>query len=42
MSPRYRENIMRIEIRPGEGGMDAKLFMQELAQTYTKYLTQKG
>ncbi len=33
---------MLIEIRPGEGGADAKLFMQDLARTYTKYLDRKG
>ena len=33
---------MRIEIRPGEGGQDAKLFMQDLAKTYSKYLDRKG
>ncbi len=33
---------MIIEIRPGEGGDDAKLFMQDLARTYEKYLSQKG
>ena len=31
-----------IEIRPGEGGQDAKLFMNELAEVYTKYLSAKG
>lgn len=33
---------MIIEIRPGEGGDDAKLFMHDLAQAYTKYLSAKG
>jgi protein subunit release factor A len=33
---------MIIEIRPGEGGSDAKLFMADLGETYAKYLTQKG
>lgn len=33
---------MQIEIRPGEGGDDAKLFMQDLADTYTRYLDRKG
>lgn len=33
---------MIIELRPGEGGDDAKLFMHELATTYTKYLSAKG
>lgn len=32
---------MIIELRPAEGGTDAKLFMQDLAQTYTKYLDAK-
>jgi protein subunit release factor A len=31
-----------IEIRPGEGGQDAKLFMKELAETYCKYLDRKS
>lgn len=31
-----------IEIRPGEGGDDAKLFTQELASTYTKWLDRNG
>lgn len=29
---------MQIELRATEGGDDAKLFMQDLADTYTKYL----
>lgn len=33
---------MTIELRAAEGGDDAKLFMNELAQTYTKYLSAKG
>jgi protein subunit release factor A len=33
---------MIIEIRPAEGGDDAKLFMKDLAETYTKYLSAKG
>lgn len=33
---------MRIELRPGEGGDDAKLFMSDLANTYSKYLSAKG
>lgn len=33
---------MKIEIRPGQGGEDAKLFMNDLADVYEKYLTQKG
>lgn len=33
---------MKIEIRGAEGGLDAKLFMSDLAQTYSKYLTAKG
>lgn len=33
---------MKIEIRPGEGGTDAKLFMVDLANVYTKYLSAKG
>lgn len=33
---------MIIEIRPGEGGEDAKLFMAELGRTYERYLAQKG
>lgn len=33
---------MIIEIRPGEGGDDAKLFMQDLAGAYAKYLEAKG
>lgn len=33
---------MRIELRAAEGGDDAKLFTQELAQTYTRYLQAKG
>lgn len=33
---------MIIEIRPGEGGSDAKLFMQDLAQVYSNYLDRKG
>lgn len=32
---------MIIEIRPGEGGLDAKLFAQELAETYIKHLDAK-
>ncbi len=37
-----KETTMRIELRAAEGGMDAKLFMQDLANTYQKYLTAKG
>ena len=37
-----KENTMLIEIRPGEGGDDAKLFMRDLARVYEKYLEQKG
>lgn len=33
---------MIIEIRPGEGGDDAKLFMRDLAETYSRYLHAKG
>jgi protein subunit release factor A len=33
---------MKIEIRPGQGGEDSKLFMNDLANVYEKYLTQKG
>lgn len=33
---------MIIEIRPGEGGDDAKLFMTDLADTYTRYLNSRG
>jgi protein subunit release factor A len=33
---------MIIEIRPGEGGDDAKLFMRDLAAAYTTYLDRKG
>lgn len=33
---------MLIEVRPAEGGDDAKQFMRELATTYTKYLDRKG
>lgn len=33
---------MTIELRSAEGGDDAKLFMNELANTYTKYLSAKG
>lgn len=33
---------MIVEIRPGEGGADAKSFMQDLAETYTRYLDRKG
>lgn len=33
---------MTIELRSAEGGDDSKLFMVELAQTYTKYLSAKG
>lgn len=33
---------MIIEIRPGEGGQDAKLFMNDLAKTYIKYLDRKA
>ena len=33
---------MKLEIRAGEGGDDAKLFAQQLTDTYSKYLTQKG
>jgi protein subunit release factor A len=35
-------STMRIELRPGEGGDDAKLFMGDLANTYSKYLSAKG
>ena len=31
-----------IEIRPGEGGDDAKLFMEELANTYSRWLDRNG
>lgn len=34
--------MQKIELRAAEGGDDAKLFMQELAQTYVKYLSAKG
>jgi protein subunit release factor A len=33
---------MIIELRPAEGGDDAKLFMQDLAKTYTAYLNSRG
>jgi protein subunit release factor A len=33
---------MIIEVRPAEGGDDAKLFMADLADTYTRYLSAKG
>lgn len=33
---------MRIEIRAGEGGDDAKLFMVELARAYERFLQTKG
>ncbi len=33
---------MIIELRPGEGGDDSKLFMHDLAKVYEKYLSQKG
>lgn len=33
---------MKIELRAAEGGDDAKLFMHDLANTYTKYLTSHG
>jgi protein subunit release factor A len=33
---------MIIELRPAEGGDDAKLFMQDLAKTYTSYLDSRG
>lgn len=29
---------MRIEIRPAEGGDDAKLFVTDLANAYVRYL----
>lgn len=34
--------MQTIEIRPGEGGDDAKLFMNDLAQAYCKYLDRKS
>lgn len=34
--------MQRIEIRAGEGGDDAKLFMKDLAATYERYLLSKG
>jgi hypothetical protein len=37
-----KEYTMLIEIRPGEGGDDAKLFMKDLGKTYQKYLEGKG
>lgn len=33
---------MIIEIRAGEGGQDAKLFMKDLSETYTNFLDRKG
>ena len=33
---------MIIEIRPGEGGDDSKMFMQDLARVYERYLDDKG
>ncbi len=33
---------MIIEIRAGEGGEDAKIFVEELATAYCRYLTNKG
>ena len=33
---------MIIEIRPGEGGDDAKLFMLDLAKVYARFLEAKG
>ncbi len=37
-----KEMTMIIEIRPGEGGDDAKLFMQDLGSAYAKYLETIG
>jgi len=31
-----------IEIRSGEGGLDAKLFVAELAEIYLRLATRKG
>ncbi len=31
-----------IEIRSGEGGLDAKLFVADLAEAYRKLATRKG
>lgn len=33
---------MIIEIRAGQGGQDAKLFMRDLADVYERYLNQKA
>ena len=33
---------MIVELRAAEGGDDAKLFMKDLAETYTRYLSAKG
>lgn len=34
--------MVYLEIRAGEGGDDAKTFMNELAQTYQRYFSAKG
>lgn len=33
---------MRIEVRAAEGGEDAKLFAEQLASSYERYLLAKG
>ncbi len=33
---------MKLEIRPGEGGEDAKLFMKDLANSYIKLFNRFG
>ncbi len=32
---------MRLVIKPGEGGTDAKLFQQELADSYERFFLRK-
>jgi len=33
---------MLIELRAGEGGMDSKLFLNDMARMYSKYLARAG
>ena len=33
---------MKLEIRPGEGGEDSRLFMQDLSNAYTKLFNRFG
>jgi protein subunit release factor A len=33
---------MKLEIRPGEGGEDSRLFMKDLASAYTKLFSRFG